>query len=619
MGSTPGGSLNWTSAPQPQSAAQPQASTPGGTLNWTPAQAQPTDGATPDFSISKAFTAPTTVGGMIAAQDAGTATGTQYEGVAKIGGAFEDAVKNRYEAAKASIAQHVMQGSPIERVIQKINPEFKGSGPEYTFKHVLTSNLPFNSAPPAPGDPTKPDVLSAPIVDVAASIDKRKHPILKAVTEQAQSFTSPENVGILATTGGFGMVESPEALAVANRLLSTGFSAQAIANVYQNSKSFKEAYDKGNTSEALYQMTHLVLSGAAAAMSAQHAAGVEPVASTTVGAKAGDAVATAAGKIGDVASDAAQNVTSHVKEGVMGPDAEASAVRAIKPSAKNVEKFSQNFQKATADIKAFDEQTPIKTVGDLKEAIPEIKEKIWDEEIAPAVKRHADETVDMSPVKEALLNSITPEMREFEPESAQAIEGVKNVEGAKDVEGFADKLGKARTVAQADGVLKYINAKLDSYFAKNPAARSSNLLQNPDTAMWETARRGIREQFLQTLEDAGEDNIRDARQRYGALSGIEDAVDTAAGRLAKNPAVPFWHLGIHKGLGALLGGPLAPVIIGADMLNKYNRNPDVLIRRAIKRGGNIPEDATHVLDGGKVVPLAAGDPNSNSSSSTDQK
>jgi hypothetical protein len=554
--------------------------------------------------LKQAFSSNNTVGGIIKSQDAGAATGTQYEGYAKIGGAVEDAIKNRYEAAKASIAQHVMQGSPIEKVIQKINPEFKASGPAYTFKHVLTSNLPFNSAPPAPGDPAKPDVLSAPIVDVAQNIDKKKHPILKAVTEQAQSFTSPENVGILAATGGFGMIESPEALGVANRLLSAGFSAQAIGSVYQNSKSFKDAYDKGDTSEAVYQMTHMVLSGAAAAMSGQHAAGAEPVASTVIGAKAGDALSSVPGKVSDVVSDAASNAAGHIKEAVIGPDAEQSAIRAIKPTAKGVEKFSNDFEKATADIKAFDESSPIKTVGDLKEAIPQIKEKIWDEEIAPAVARHATETVDMSSVKQAVLDSLTPEMREFEPEGV-----------VKDVEKFADTAGKARTVAQADGVLKYINSKLDSYFAKNPAARSSNLLTNPDTAMWETARRGIREQFLQTLEDAGESGIREARQRYGALSGIESAVDSAAGRLAKNPAASIWHVGVHKVLGAMLGtglgvahgGPIGAAVglgaVAADALQKYRANPDVLIRRAIKRGGSIPEDATHVLDGGTIKPL----------------
>jgi hypothetical protein len=595
MGTTPGGSLNWTpAAASPQAA--PQTSSPGGELNWTPA---PDSDSTPDFNVHDLVAGPNTVGGIIAAQDAGAATGTAYEGVAKIGQAALTAIKQNFLTAP-----HVMPGSPLEKVIQTVNPNFKGAGPEYNAKNILTSNLPFNSS--GSDAPQQPDVFSAPAVDAAQFIDKKKHPVLKAVTEQAQAFTSPENVGILAATGGFGMVESPAALNVANRLLSAGFSAQAIGSVYQNSKSFKDAYDKGDSAEAVYQMTHMVLSGAAAAMSAQHAVGVEPTPSTAIGAKTGDALSDAASKVSDTVSGAASDATAHAKEFVMGPDAEKSAIRAIKPSAKGVEKFSNDFEKATPDIKAFDEETPIKTVGDLKEAIPQIKEKIWDEEIAPAVARHATETVDMSPVKQALLDSITPEMREFEPESAQAIEGSKGVEGEKDVEGFADKLGKARTISQADGVLKYINAKLDSYFAKNPAARSSNLLKNPDTAMWETARRGIREQFLKTLEDAGEDEVRDARQRYGALSGIEGAVDTAAGRIAKNPAVPFWHLGIHKGLGALLGGPLAPVIIGADMLNKYNRNPDVLIRRAIKRGGPISEDATHVLDNGKIVPLSAG-------------
>lgn len=169
---------------------------------------------------------------------------------------------------------HVIQGSPIEKIIQRFNPAFKGG--------IAPTDAEAQNHANRAG-------LDNPAVDIAASIDKTKNPVWKAVAEASQSLTSPGNVAILISTGGAGLVESPKALGTANKLLSAGFSANAIGQAYAHLKDFKDAYDKGDANEALYQMTHSVLSGALAYMAGSHAGedvvpGVKSVAASPSGA-----------------------------------------------------------------------------------------------------------------------------------------------------------------------------------------------------------------------------------------------------------------------------------------------------------------------------------------------
>lgn len=217
-------------------------------------------------------------------------------------------------------------------------------------------------------------------------------------------------------------------------------------------------------------------------------------------------------------------------------------------------------------IKEAHAASPIRTAADLDEAIPGMKDKIWDKKVEPALARQGPRPVDMQPAAKAVRDVITPEMREFDPT------------GATDLEDVASKLERSRTVAETNGLLKYINGKLESYFAKYPSARRANLMNNPETAGWEAARRAIRNQFLDTLEGAGETQIRNARQDYGALETIGKEVERRVNvadrakpwsltRIFGWGAAPFTH-GITAGLGEL-----------AHHLNK----PDVLIRRGISR------------------------------------
>lgn len=139
-----------------------------------------------------------------------------------------------------SESMHIVQGSPVEKLIQQFNPDFKG-GVDQAYADANTRH--------------------GNMVNSSQFIDKTKHPVIKALTEVADSFTSPSNIAIMAETGGLGMISRPQALAVSNRLLAAGFSANAIGTAYQNLKGFKEAYDKGDDIEAKYMLTHAVVNG----------------------------------------------------------------------------------------------------------------------------------------------------------------------------------------------------------------------------------------------------------------------------------------------------------------------------------------------------------------------
>lgn len=226
--------------------------------------------------------------------------------------------------------------------------------------------------------------------------------------------------------------------------------------------------------------------------------------------------------------------------------------------------FKPSLERAAGDLKAYDIQSPIKNVQDLNDAIPEIKQKIWSEEVEPALQRQATLPVNMKPVAEAVRAQISDEMRTFDEGNAEKLDTL------------ADKLESAKDVTSANKLLKYANGQLESYFQKFPAARRANLMNNPETAGWEAARAELRNQFLGTLEDAGETGVRDARLRYGAFDTLQDAVERRVN--VADRAKPM-------SMNRIVGLAAAPFTGGTSIvlgeLGHYLNKPDVLIRRGI--------------------------------------
>jgi hypothetical protein len=246
--------------------------------------------------------------------------------------------------------------------------------------------------------------------------------------------------------------------------------------------------------------------------------------------------------------------------------------------------FKPSLAKAAPDLKAYHAESPIKNVQDLNDAIPEIKQRIWNNEVEPGLKRQAAKPVNMGPVADAVRKQITPELREFDSANADKLDTL------------AAKLSNARNVAQANSLLKYINGQLESYFSKYPAARKANLMANPETAGWEAARSELRNQFLSTLEQAGETGVRDARLRYGALTDIGDEVERRV-----NVADRAKPMSLGRILGLLGAVPTGGLSVAAGELSTYLNKPDVLVRRGLQRLGRSAPSQPPALLGRKSL------------------
>jgi hypothetical protein len=237
-------------------------------------------------------------------------------------------------------------------------------------------------------------------------------------------------------------------------------------------------------------------------------------------------------------------------------------------------------------VKEYHDASPINSMEDFKDAVPEIKEKLWDEKVQPALDRQGPRPVDMKPVAEKVRGAITPQMREFDPN------------GVKAMEDLASKLDKARTVSEASELNKYANSQLESYFSKYPTARRSALATSPDTMGWENARSAIREQLGKTLEDAGETETQSARKDYGHLTTIEKELERKVNVNDRKSSMSLPRI-----LGLVGAVPTGGMSVVAGEIAHHLNQPDVLIRRGMNKLN--PPEAPKFTPPAPFVPPAA--------------
>ena len=212
----------------------------------------------PDISVKDRLIGPTTgIGTPLSPEMKSEASGVSDVFHGDVG----QGVSKIWEAEKP----HVIQGSFLEKAMQKIDPDFHGS---VTPEQVQAHNAAYDAA-------------SRPNLDLAAGIDKTQHPVKAALAEATSSLTSLNSIATLYATGGLGLVDNPAALGFAKRLMSGGFSTTAIADAYKHYKGFREAVDNKNWSEAEYQITHAVAGGILGLLAAHGAASSEPIIDTS--------------------------------------------------------------------------------------------------------------------------------------------------------------------------------------------------------------------------------------------------------------------------------------------------------------------------------------------------
>jgi predicted kinase len=251
----------------------------------------------------------------------------------------------------------------------------------------------------------------------------------------------------------------------------------------------------------------------------------------------------------------------------LGLPAEDLITKGVRPRAR-----AQGWQDAMQSpgvqraIKEADTAAPIRTIEDFHDAIGPMKDKLWNEQVQPALDRQGPRPVDMKPAAQAVRDAITPTMREFNPSGVAALEDL------------AGKLEKSRTVAEANELQKYANGQVETYHAKYPTARRAAMNSDPDVLGWETARQGIREQLNKTLEDAGETQTADARKDYGHLTGIEKELERKV-----NPNERKAPINLARTLGLIGAIPTHGASLAAGEFISHMNDPNVLLRRGISK------------------------------------
>jgi hypothetical protein len=261
----------------------------------------------------------------------------------------------------------------------------------------------------------------------------------------------------------------------------------------------------------------------------------------------------------------------------IGVPGESLVKKGLAPYAKQTG-YDAAMDQAKDEIVRYHQENPIKNVKDLHEALPEIKERIAKEQLNPVAQKHATEVLAperMERVSQAVHDSVSPFTEEF------------NEGQAEQVRALAEKLARPRTVGDIigtdaksrGGLLGYINAHLESYFAKYPSARAGDLMRNPDTAAWETAREQLREEVLDHLEQQGEAGIRDARKTYGAIKELQKTTERRIN--VNDRAKP---MSLPRILGLISGATVLPGVGFAlgEIAHQLNK-PDVLVSRGIGR------------------------------------
>lgn len=105
--------------------------------------------------------------------------------------------------------------------------------------------------------------------------EREKHPVITGIQEILSSLTTPENLALVAGSGGMGELPGL-AKATIPRLVSLYFTGQMLYGAYKEIPEFKQALDTGNDSEAKRIMTHIAGGTALAGLASRHAIKGEP-------------------------------------------------------------------------------------------------------------------------------------------------------------------------------------------------------------------------------------------------------------------------------------------------------------------------------------------------------
>lgn len=299
-------------------------------------------------------------------------------------------------------------------------------------------------------------------------------------------------------------------------------------------------------------------------------AGVKAKEGAVSGAEGAALGSTVAEATGAVAKPIAQKV------GLL-TDAEDDAIRALQPNKRNY-KFAQNWAQAKDRIaKEMGENGTFKNMQEAADRFRDVRTNLWNDEVAPAIQRHAGETFNTTPVANAVRAKITPQMIQHAPEEAKIMQ-----EFANKYTSGTPNFGGARTVADAEKDLEFFNAQLDKegYWKATPQERANLEKVDGTVSSRAAAVEQLRASLYDHLENAGETDIKDSKRTYGAISSLENDVRGQVNVAGRNRPISLKQV-IGLGAGLAHGGPAGIILgVGAPLFDKFYNSPEALLNRA---------------------------------------
>lgn len=277
------------------------------------------------------------------------------------------------------------------------------------------------------------------------------------------------------------------------------------------------------------------------------------------------------------------------------------AARSLQPGKRNY-KFAQNWAQARERIsQEVEENGTFKNMQEAADRFRDVRTNLWNDEVAPAIARHANETFDASKVANAVRAKITPQMAQHAPEEAKIM-----TEFANKYTSGTPNFGGARTVADAEKDLEFFNAQLEKeqYWKKTPQERAALEKVDGTVASRAAAVEQLREGLYDHLENAGEKNIKDLKKTYGAISSLENDVRGQVNVVGRNRPISLKQV-IGLGAGLAHGGPAGIILgVGAPIFDKFYNSPEALLNRAASKAapaGAVKAAVQDVVSGAGTV------------------
>ena len=466
-------------------------------------------------------------------------------------------------------------------------------------------------------------MAGASLTKGSEQIDAQKHPILKAGLEFAEGMTSPINLGMVAASGGLGMIDSAAKVYMVHQLANAGLTSEQIMSLYNNFPEIKKAWDAGDSSKVLYEGTHMLLSGALAIAGAQDMAG-KPMEAATEGERAliqkgKEAVGGAATAV----KEAPGKVAARVKGALAAPEAEVKSnpvedLKAAFPPSKT-NPYNENAPQVAYNALAAEHK--LNTIHDPQEAAEALQNQISQAEnkvMDQAIKQVPDEPIS----KRGQPVSVWDEVQNELQSRKIAKEGFVP-DAMKELEKFGIKKGQQITVSDADRIRRQLNDETTS-IEKKPEYQQVRIENvDPKYAALQVAKDVLRDGVYDTIDAHGLDKgvtARDFRRDIiGNLISFRNAMlDKALGpdqqvkgtapevpkesltrkvaRGATQGAIPAVAAGAgyatgHPALGAAAAGGSVPVSIaaGEKLFPKPEVPEDLTRSELLDRALNHPE------------------------------